>query len=158
MMGTAVTAAAVSAAAACEVLHDGLLGAMAAGLKRLHHARFGAEPSLMHAALKATLAVAEGPNYLLALGLLCELLLWVRRVEWGGLLLCYGLWAFSHHYGDHLCVFCAISVVSMSTDALTLANDEMHSSALAVPIITWVLLLTKLGAVASMIYFKDAYV
>ena len=93
---------------------------------------------------------------LLAVGLLCELLLWVRRVEYGGLLLAYGLWAFSHHYHDHLCVFCSLAILSMSTDALTLANDEMHTRALLVPLLTWVLLLSKLGAVSIMVYFKDA--
>ena len=35
---------------------------------------------------------------LLGIALLCELCLWLRRVEWGGLLLVYGLWCGTPHH------------------------------------------------------------
>lgn len=132
---------------------------------------------------------------LLGCAFLCEILLWIRRVEWGGLILAYGLWAHANNHPDHLSVFCCARVrhctialvrvqqgsmhahmractqprqppcvgrlaggalFSLLTDALTLATDE--SNGVLPPLLTWALLLSKLGAVAIMVSSKQAFV
>ena len=42
----------------------------------------------------------------LALGF--ELLLWILRLDWGALLMLYGLWTFTFDLRDHLALFCAV--------------------------------------------------
>lgn len=99
---------------------------------------------------------------LLTAALVCEVLLWMQRVEWGGLLVVYGLWAFLHHDHDSLCVFCSIACFSMCTDALSLASADarsMHGTmGVVAPVLTWALLLCKLGAVGMLVYCKDAFI
>ena len=41
----------------------------------------------------------------------------VRRVEFGGLLIVYGLWAHSHNNREHLSLFACAAVFSVRTDA-----------------------------------------
>ena len=44
---------------------------------------------------KHTVRRQQATQMLLAGALLCELLLWARRAEWGALLPIYGLWAYT---------------------------------------------------------------
>ena len=52
----------------------------------------------------------------------------VRRVEFGGLLIVYGLWAHSHNNREHLSLFACAAVFSVRTDALTLAAAASHGA------------------------------
>lgn len=92
---------------------------------------------------------------MLGAGLACELLLWVERVEWGALLLVYGLYSHSHNAAEHLSLFCAVAVLSVLTDGLTLAADS-HGGAFT-PAVTWALLVCKAGSVGSLVYHRDAF-
>ena len=93
---------------------------------------------------------------LLYLALAMELLLWIRRVEWGCLVLLYGLWAYTHRHHDHLCAFCALALFSLGTDAIALAHEDSAVSPL-VPLATWLLIVSKCAAAGLMIYYKDAF-
>ena len=97
----------------------------------------------------------QATQLLLVSALICELLLWVERAEWGALLIAYGLWAYTHHNHDHLGVFCVAALFSTATDAIALAacitaGGLMH-------VLTWILVLCKLLAVAMLVYYKDAF-
>ena len=72
------------------------------------------------------------------------------------LVLLYGLWAYTHRHHDHLCAFCALALFSLGTDAISLAHEDSAVS-LAVPIATWVLIVSKCAAAGLMIYYKDAF-
>ena len=90
---------------------------------------------------------------LLGVALVCESLLWVCRVEWGGLLIVYGLWAHSHKNHDHLSLFACAALFSIGTDSLTLATN--HSNTVLIEVVTWLLLICKLSVVSSLVYFRE---
>jgi len=93
---------------------------------------------------------------LLFVALVCAMLLWVRRVDWGVLLILYGLWAHAEHSHDHLSLFACAALFSAGTDALTLAADSADPS--LVEAATWILLSCKLLVVATLIYRREAFV
>lgn len=88
--------------------------------------------------------------------LLCDGLLWVRRVEWGGLFLVYGLWAHSQNNHDHLSIFSCGAIFSSCTDVLTLSADAADGT--FVVVITSALVCSKLSVVALLIYSRAACV
>ena len=93
---------------------------------------------------------------LLAVALLCEALIWIRRVEWGALLIIYGLWSHSTNSHEHLSLFAAAAIFSVGTDALTLASDAADGPFLEV--VSWVLLGTKLTVVAILVGKRNVFV
>ena len=97
----------------------------------------------------------QATQLLLFVALICELILWVRRVEYGAMVLGYGLYAYTHHDHDHLCVFCALALFSLATDALTLAADD--GMGVIVPLFTWSLIVSKSTACAMMIWHREAF-
>ena len=82
--------------------------------------------------------------------------LWIARVEWGALVLCYGLWAYTQRSGEHTSAFCVMALFSLATDALALAGDGAAYGVLA-PVATSVLLLSKLLSTSMLVYYKDAF-
>lgn len=63
--------------------------------------------------------------------------------------------AYVHHDHDHLGIFCCVASFSMCTDALALASDI--EGGVLLPLLTWPLLLSKLGAVSLLVYYRDAF-
>jgi len=97
----------------------------------------------------------KATQLLLLAAFVCELVLWVRRVDYGALLLAYGLWAYTHTGREHLSVFCALTLFSLATDSLSLAADD--GAELLVPVTTWLLVACKTSAVAMLVYWRDAF-
>ena len=84
------------------------------------------------------------------------MLLWVRRAEWGLLLIVHGLWAHAEHHHDHLSFFASAAIFSMCTDALALAADAGGSQLIVLT--TWVLLGCKVAVVAMLVVKREAFV
>jgi len=93
---------------------------------------------------------------LLLLALLCNMLLWLRRVEWGMLLIIYGMWAHNQNSHEHLSIFSCGAIFSVCTDALTLASDAADNT--LIEVMTWFLLLTKMGVVGILVSSKSAVI
>ena len=91
---------------------------------------------------------------LLALG--ASAVLWMRRVEWGVLLIAHGLWAHAEHSHEHLTLFAAATTFSVLTDALTLAADAADTT--FVEGLTWTLVVAKVVVVAMLLYTRQAFV
>ena len=98
---------------------------------------------------------------LLLAALVCELLLWLQRIEWGSLLIVFGLHAYTQSNRDHLSAFAALAIFSMATDALNLASADGRTThggmGLAAPVLTWAVLLCKLGAVTMLVYTRAVF-
>jgi len=93
---------------------------------------------------------------LLLLALLCSGLLWLQRVEWGGLLIVYGVWSHSQNSHSHLSIFCCGAILSVCTDALVLASEPPNNTLIVAA--TWCLVLSKLSVVGILVYLKRAFV
>ncbi len=92
---------------------------------------------------------------LLGAALAAELLLWARRVDWGFVVVIYGVWAQVHDYADHLAAFCCAAVFSVMADALRVAHDP--GAGVLTPLLLSLLLVCKMGAVGLLVYTRDAF-
>ena len=86
---------------------------------------------------------------MLAFAFFCELLLWVERVEWGALLLLYGLWAQHTFSPRHLATFTCVLCLSICTDSLAVAGGGPATGYATV--LVWGVLFCKLAAFCTLV-------
>jgi len=91
---------------------------------------------------------------LLGAAMLCELLLWVDHVDWGILLIVYGMWALLLRSTRHLSIFAGVLFLSACTDSLSLATEEVGSYATT---LMWILLVSKLVIFGTLVSHRDVF-
>uniref|UniRef100_A0A7S4BCR8 Uncharacterized protein n=1 Tax=Chrysotila carterae TaxID=13221 RepID=A0A7S4BCR8_CHRCT len=110
--------------------------------------------------LKAATACADRKSAvlqgLMLLGLLCEVLLWVERPGWGGLLQLYGLWSVQCKL--EMAMYSCASLVAVGMDALSIVTPTLPPPPVTMMMVLWVLVIDRVAILGALRFYRLAFV